>query len=52
MNNQEELWFWWFDQMIKLSLTYYFTPNFIIGNVDDWMKLGITMNGARPLCSN
>lgn len=38
--------------MIKFGLTCYFTPNFILGNLDDWTKLGITMNGAKPICKS
>lgn len=50
MTTYNDMWFYWYDEMIKLSLTCYFMPNFVIGNLDEWMKLGITMNGAKTLC--
>lgn len=50
MEQYEDLWFWWYDESIKLFLFAQFWPNFVIGNLDDWMKLGITMNGAKTLC--
>jgi hypothetical protein len=41
--------FWSYDESIRLIVIYYYWPYFIMGNLDDWMKLGITLNGAHPL---
>jgi hypothetical protein len=38
------------DAYVGIWVTAWFWPYFIMGNVDSWQKLGITMNGARPLC--
>lgn len=41
------------DQLIdfqtKLFITAWFWPYFIMGNLDSWQKMGITMNGVRPI---
>jgi len=37
------------DQWVKTFITAWFFPYFIIGNLDDWQKLGITLNGIRPI---
>lgn len=47
MNN--DVFNWWFDQNVRMFLLYWYLPNFIMGNYDDWQKLGITLNGARPV---
>jgi len=40
---------WWFDQSVKMFLIGWYTPNFIIGNADEWIKLGVTLNGIRHI---
>ena len=41
------------DQLIdfqtKMFVTAWFWPYFIMGNLDSWQKMGITMNGVRPI---
>ena len=37
------------DNYAKFFITAWFWPFFIMGNLDDWQKLGITLNGARPI---
>jgi hypothetical protein len=39
-----------FDNWIRLILFGYYLPYFIAGNIDDWMKMGVTMNGVKPIC--
>lgn len=39
-----------FDQWVRLMLIGYYLPYFIVGNADDWIKLGVTMNGVKPIC--
>jgi hypothetical protein len=39
----------WYDESIRWFLIWYYWPNFVIGNVDDWIKLGVTLNGIRPV---
>ena len=39
-----------FDEYVRLFLVNWYWPNFVMGNFDDWQKLGITLNGAKPLC--
>jgi len=38
-----------YDQVMKNFITMWFWPYFVMGNLDDWQKLGITLNGARPI---
>lgn len=38
------------DQYVRLFLISYFWPYFVAGNIDDWIKMGVTLNGARPMC--
>lgn len=45
----DDLVFWWYDQSVRWFLLSWYWPNFVMGNYDDWMKLGITLNGARPI---
>ena len=37
------------DANIQMLVTGWFWPYFVMGNLDSWQKLGITMNGARPI---
>ena len=37
------------DAYVKLFITAWFWPYYIMGNLDEWQKLGITLNGARPI---
>jgi len=37
------------DQIVKNFVTMWFWPYFIMGNLDDWQKLGVTLNGIRPV---
>ena len=39
------------DAYVSLWVTGWFWPYFIMGNVGDWEKLGITMNGIKPICN-
>lgn len=38
-----------FDFYTKIFITSWFWPYYVIGNLDDWQKLGITLNGAKPI---
>ena len=38
-----------FDFQVKIFLTLWFWPHFVMGNIDNWQKLGITLNGIRPI---
>lgn len=49
-NNLNDSWFWWYDEFIRQWIVLYYWPYFVAGNIDDWTKMGITLNGARPLC--
>lgn len=40
---------WWFDEQAKWLLFYWFWPHVIMGSADEWQKLGITMNGVKPI---
>jgi len=39
------------DAYVGMWVTAWFWPYFVMGNADDWQKLGITMNGVRPICN-
>lgn len=49
MNNlmNEDIACWWFDESVKVFLFWYYWPAFVIGNYDDWMSLGLTLNGIK-----
>ena len=38
------------DNFVRLWLVSYYWPYFVAGNIDDWMKMGVTLNGLRPMC--
>jgi len=38
------------DACVGLFITAWFWPYYVMGNLDAWQKLGITMNGIRPIC--
>jgi len=40
------------DAYVGMFVTAWFWPYFVIGNLESWQKLGITMNGLKPICSN
>ena len=48
-NEIDKLMFWWYDESVRQFLLWYYWPNFVMGNADDWMKMGITLNGMRPV---
>jgi len=37
------------DAYVKLFITAWFWPYYVMGNLDDWQKLGITLNGIRTI---
>lgn len=37
------------DHYVKVFVTAWFWPYFVMGNADTWQKLGITMNGVGPI---
>ena len=37
------------DNYVKFFVTAWFWPYYVMGNLDEWQKLGITLNGARPI---
>ena len=49
VNPLDELYFWWYDEIIRQWVTLYFWPYFVAGNLDDWLSMGITLNGSRPV---
>ncbi len=40
------------DAYVGIWVTAWFWPYFVMGNADAWQKLGITMNGVKPICRN
>lgn len=54
MNNlwNDDIWFWWYDESVRLFLVSWYWPNFVMGNFDSWAKMGITLNGIRPNVSD
>ena len=42
--------FWmnqYFDEAVRLWIIMYYTPYYIAGNVDNWLNLGVTLNGVK-----
>ena len=37
------------DTYTKCLVLNWFWPYFLMGNIHEWTKLGITLNGARPI---
>ncbi len=42
--------FWWWDESVRWYLHWYYLPYYMAGKQDEWTQLGITLNGARPIC--
>lgn len=40
------------DHLVNFGLVMYFWPIYQIGMQDEWAKLGITLNGAKPICQS
>ena len=40
------------DAYAGMWVTAWFWPYFLIGNADMWQKMGITMNGIKPMCKD
>ena len=40
------------DHYVAVFVTAWFWPYFVMGNLDGWQKLGITLNGIKPMCTN
>jgi len=38
------------DQCIKFGLVMYFWPIYQLGLQDEWLKMGVTLNGIKPIC--
>ena len=38
------------DWQVSVFVTAWFWPYYIMGNLDSWQKLGIIMNGIKPIC--
>ena len=38
---------WWYDEFVREWITLYYWPYFVAGNIDDWMSMGITLNGVK-----
>jgi hypothetical protein len=45
-----DIWFWWYDELVRQWIVLYYWPYFVSGNLDNWMKMGVTLNGVRPMC--
>jgi hypothetical protein len=39
-----------FDDFVRLWIVSYYWPYFVAGNIDEWQKMGVTLNGWRPMC--
>lgn len=39
------------DAYVFLWLKMYYWPYFVMGNLDEWAKMGVTLNGIRPSCT-
>jgi hypothetical protein len=50
-NQQNEIVNKLMDAYIGYWTTVWFSPYFIMGTAGDWEKLGITMNGIKPICN-
>ncbi len=46
----DDIWFWWYDELVRQWIVMYYWPYFVAGNADEWTKLGITLNGMRNIC--
>ncbi len=40
------------DAYAGMWITAWFWPYFLMGNADSWQKMGITMNGVKPMCKD
>jgi len=38
------------DVQVKYFLLFWYLPYFMMGDIDSWQKMGITMNGIKPMC--
>lgn len=47
MKQLDDIYFWWWDESVRLFLISWYWPNFVAGNLDDWLSMGITLNGVR-----
>ena len=49
----DDIWFWWYDELVRQWIIAYYWPYWLAGNLDDLMAAGVTLNGIRPvnLCS-
>jgi hypothetical protein len=39
-----------FDAYMGMCVTAWFWPYFVMGNLDAWQKMGVTLNGIGPMC--
>ena len=39
---------WWFDEFVRQWVTLYYWPYWLVGNMDNIVGMGITLNGIRP----
>ena len=45
-NNNDDVWFWFYDEFIRQWVVLYFWPYFVAGNIDNWMSMG-SLNGIK-----
>ena len=45
----DDIWFWWYDESVRWFLIWHYWPNFVMGNADDWISMGVTLNGIKPI---
>ena len=46
-NPLNDIMCWWYDEFVREWITLYYWPYFVAGNIDDWMSMGITLNGVK-----
>jgi hypothetical protein len=44
----ENIYKWWFDELVHQWLRAYYWHYWLAGNMDDIISAGITLNGIRP----
>ena len=48
-NPIDKIFFWWWDESVRLFLVGYYWPNFVMGNSDEISRLisSVSLNGVK-----
>lgn len=46
----DNVWGWWYDEFVRQWITLYYWPYWVVGNADNLMSAGVTLNGIRSIC--